>query len=52
MRDLGACGISGRTGTVGKHRVTVRDGSSGNSRPTLQIRSPGGSMVTKFRYQN
>ncbi|KAL8587319.1 hypothetical protein ACOMHN_045566 [Nucella lapillus] len=42
--------ISGRTGTMGRHRVTVRDGSSGNSRPTLEIRSHGGSVVRKFRY--
>lgn len=43
-------GINGRTGTMGKYRVTVRDGSSGNSRPTLEIRSHGGDMVRKFRY--
>ena len=42
--------ISGRTGTVGRHRVTVRDGSSGNSRPTLEVRSHDGQLVRKFRY--
>lgn len=43
--------ISGRTGTMGPHRVTVRDGSSGpNSRPTMEIRSHGGDLVRKFRY--
>ncbi|KAL8563772.1 hypothetical protein ACOMHN_058287 [Nucella lapillus] len=42
--------ISGQTGTIGRHRVTVRNGSSGNSRPTLEVRSHGGSMVRKFRY--
>ena len=42
--------VSGRTGTVGNHRVTVRDGSSGNSRPTLEVRSHGGEMVRKVRY--
>merc|ERR1711874_133420 len=44
--------ISGRTGTVGNHRVTVRDGSSGGQ-PTLEIRSPrpdGSTTVRKFRY--
>ncbi|XP_076451540.1 uncharacterized protein LOC143287438 [Babylonia areolata] len=42
--------ISGRTGRLGNHRVTVRDGSRGNSRPTLEIRSHGGDLVRKFRY--
>lgn len=45
--------VSGRTGQVGNHRVTVRDGSS-SGRPTLEIRSPrpdGSSFVRKFRYQ-
>ena len=47
----GGNGISGETGTVGRHRVTVRDGSSGpNSRPTLEVRSKGGDVVRKFRY--
>ncbi|XP_076448426.1 uncharacterized protein LOC143285098 [Babylonia areolata] len=44
--------ISGQTGTLGRHRVTVRDGSKGNSRPTLEIRSHGGDLVRKFRYNN
>ena len=49
--NRGGGGISGRTGTMGNgHRVTVRDGSRGNSRPTLEIRSHQGSMVRKFRY--
>nr|KAG5712709.1 hypothetical protein BaRGS_029764 [Batillaria attramentaria] len=43
--------ISGQTGTMGNHRVTVRNGSSGNSRPTLEVRSHGGDMVRKFRYE-
>uniref|UniRef100_A0A0B7AKN1 Uncharacterized protein n=1 Tax=Arion vulgaris TaxID=1028688 RepID=A0A0B7AKN1_9EUPU len=44
-------GISGSTGTVGKHRITVRDGSKQGS-PTLEIRSPkgNGENVRKFRY--
>ncbi|XP_059154570.1 uncharacterized protein LOC131940044 [Physella acuta] len=43
--------ISGKTGTVGNHRITVRNGSS-NGRPTLEIRSPKGKgeFVRKFRY--
>jgi len=44
--------FQGRTGTVGNHRVTVRNGSSGGS-PTLEIRSPrpgGSTYVRKFRY--
>ncbi|BFZ07222.1 hypothetical protein BsWGS_10260 [Bradybaena similaris] len=46
-------GISGRTGTVGNHRVTVRDGSKQGS-PTLEIRSPRPGkreFVRKFRYE-
>ncbi|XP_059154502.1 uncharacterized protein LOC131939984 [Physella acuta] len=43
--------INGRTGTVGNHKITVRDGSS-NGSPTLEIRSPkgDGTFVRKFRY--
>ncbi|XP_046361800.1 uncharacterized protein LOC124138934 [Haliotis rufescens] len=44
--------LRGITGTMGRHRVTVRNTSS-NGRPTLEIRSPntnGGSTVRKFRY--
>lgn len=48
--------ISGRSGRLGNHRVTVRDGSSGaNSRPTLEIRTPrpdGTTYVRKFRYND
>ncbi|XP_059154480.1 uncharacterized protein LOC131939966 [Physella acuta] len=45
--------ISGRTGTVGKHRITVRNGSS-NGSPALEIRSykARGEYVRKFRYYN
>ncbi|XP_067651939.1 uncharacterized protein [Haliotis asinina] len=58
LNPSGARPISGRnnlqgiTGTMGRHRVTVRNTSS-NGRPTLEIRSPnanGGSTVRKFRY--
>ncbi|XP_035825167.1 uncharacterized protein LOC101864455 [Aplysia californica] len=44
----------GETGTVGNHRVTVRNGSS-DGRSTLEIRSPkenGRTNVRKFRYDN
>lgn len=52
VRPIQGGRISGQTGTMGRHRVTVRDGSSGpNSRPTLEIRSHGGDMVRKFRYE-
>ncbi|XP_059154449.1 uncharacterized protein LOC131939931 [Physella acuta] len=45
--------VSGQTGTMGNHRITVRNGSS-NGSPTLEIRSPkgNGEFVRKFRYNN
>jgi hypothetical protein len=52
VKPLSKNGISGRTGTVGKHRITVRDGSKQGS-PTLEIRSPKSNVeyVRKFRYE-
>ena len=51
VKPLQAGDGTGRTGTIGNHRVTVRDGSSGSgSRPTLEIISHGGSLVRKFHY--
>ncbi|CAL1548162.1 unnamed protein product [Lymnaea stagnalis] len=49
----GANGISGQTGTVGNHRVTVRNGRS-NESPTLEIRSPktNGDFVRTFTYED
>ena len=51
VKPLQAGDGTGRTGTIGNHRVTVRDGSSGSgSRPTLEIVSHGGSLVRQFHY--
>ncbi|PVD20347.1 hypothetical protein C0Q70_18501 [Pomacea canaliculata] len=49
VRSFQSGRISGQTGTIGNHRVTVRNGSS-SGRPTLEVRSHNGQVVRKFRF--
>uniref|UniRef100_A0A7M6DL47 Uncharacterized protein n=1 Tax=Clytia hemisphaerica TaxID=252671 RepID=A0A7M6DL47_9CNID len=45
--------LSGQTGNIGNHRITIRDGSKKDT-PTLEIRSPrpdGSTHVRQFRYE-
>ncbi|BFZ07225.1 hypothetical protein BsWGS_10264 [Bradybaena similaris] len=52
LRPINKNGVTGQTGTIGNHRITVRDYSKQGS-PTLEIRSPrqdGTEFVRKFRY--
>ncbi|PVD20471.1 hypothetical protein C0Q70_18627 [Pomacea canaliculata] len=51
VKPIDRPGLTGQTGTMGNHQITIRDYSKQGS-PTMEIRSHGGDLVRKFRYEN